>query len=235
MGIIVSTVTAIVSLVVKVKQDKKKDKLEEQEAKTENIKKPIVPPKYYTTIEARRKNVKEGPYTVENIASSLRNDLVPVGYSLEQLRKVGFGADVTEYERRNRERRETNNKNLIEGLEKLKKEIEKGFVSEENMSQEDRELVKKYNIFNPVERAKYISKIDQWIGLAKEKVLSEEALDAMLGAFNLKIGDYDNALKQESIKKQNQQLIDGAMLNRDRKVLESVKRGFRNGYGINKI
>ena len=233
MGLIVSAVTSVVDLVVKVKQDKKKDKLEAEEAKKEDIIKPIVPPKYYSTIEARRKNVKDGPYTVEAIAASLKNDLVPVGYSLEQLRKVGFGADVREYKRRNRERREENNKNLIDGLEKLK-EIEKGFVSEENMSREDRDLLKKYNIFNPVERAKYISKIDQWIDLAKKEVLSEDALNNMLAVFNLRIDDYNDALRQEAIKKQNQQIIDNAVLSRDRKILNSVKRAFRNGYGITK-
>ena len=234
MGLIVSAVTSVVNLVVKVKQDKKKDKLEAEEAKKEDIIKPIVPPKYYSTIEPRRQNVKEGPYTVEAIAASLRNDLVPVGYSLEQLRKAGFGADVREYERRNRERREENNKNLIDGLETLKKEIEKGFVSEENMSREDRDLLKKYNIFNPVERAKYINKIDQWIDLAKKEVLSEDALNNMIAVFNLRIDDYNDALRQEAIKKQNQQIIDNAVLSRDRKVLNSVKTAFRNGYGITK-
>ena len=180
MGLIVSIATSIASLVVTIKQDKKKDKIQQHDERKDNIIKPIVPPKYYSTIEARRKNVKEGPYTVDAIAKSLKNDLVPVGYSLEQLRKVGFGADVEEYQKRHKHRREEDNKNLIESLEKLKKEIEKGFVSEENMSQEDRELVKKYNIFNPVERAKYINRIDQWISLAKDNVLSEDALNSML-------------------------------------------------------
>ena len=235
MGIIVSVAVAITSLVVTIQQDKKKDKIVQDDEKKANILKPIVPPKYYSTIEARRKNVKDGPYTVEAMAASLKNDLVPVGYSLEQLRKIGFGADVTEYERRHKERRETDNKHLIEGLEKLKKEIEKGFVSKDNMSETDRELVKKYNIFNPVERAKYITKIDQWINLGKQEVLSEDVLNNMLSAFNLKIGDYNDALNQEALKKQNQQLVDSAVLNRDKKVLESVRRAFANGYGIKKI
>ena len=125
MGIIVSVAVAITSLVVTIQQDKKKDKIVQNDEKKANILKPIVPPKYYSTIEARRKNVKAGTYTVEAMASSLKNDLVPVGYSLEQLRKIGFGADVTEYERRHKERREADNKHLIEGLEKLKKEIER--------------------------------------------------------------------------------------------------------------
>ena len=235
MGLIVSIATSIYNLVDKVKEDKKKDKIDEDTIKKKDIVKPIVPPKYYSTIEARRKNVKKGPYTVEAIAESLKNDLIPVGYSLEQLRKVGFGADVEEYEKRHKHRRDTNRKNLVDGLEKLKKEIEKGFVSEDNMSQSDRELVKKYNIFNPVERAKYINKLDQWIDLGKKDVLSVEALDNMLSAFDLQINSYQDALHQEALKQQNKQLVDNVVLNRDRKVLQSVKRAFANGYGINKF
>ena len=103
------------------------------------------------------------------------------------------------------------------------------------MSETDRELVKKYDIFNPVERAKYITKLDQWINLGKQEVLSEDVLNNKLSAFNLKIGDYNDALNQEALKKQNQQLVDGAVLNRDKKVLESVRRAFANGYGIKKF
>ena len=170
MGIIFSVTNSIINLVHTVKQNKKKDKLDQDIIKKKDIVKPIAPPKYYPTIEARRKNVKHGPYTVEAMAESLKNDLIPVGYSLEQLRKIGFGADVTEYEKRHKHRREEDNKNLVEGLELLKKEIQKGLVDDENMSQQDKELLKKYDIFNPLERAKYISKLNEWIDLGKRDV-----------------------------------------------------------------
>ena len=235
MGIVFGVVNGIINLVHTVKENKKKDKINQDIIKKKDIVKPIAPPKYYSTIEARRKNVKHGPYTVEAIAESLKNDLIPVGYSLEQLRKIGFGADVTEYEKRHKHRREEDNKNLVEGLEKLKKEIQKGIVDNENMSREDKELLKKYNIFNPLERAKYINKLDQWIDLGKRDVLSIEVLDNMLAAFNLKMDGYSDALRQESLIKQNKQLVDNAVLNRDKKVLDSVKRAFANGYGIKKI
>ena len=235
MGIVFGVVNGIINLVHTVKENKKKDKLDQDIIKKKDIVKPIAPPKYYPTIESRRKNVKHGPYTVEAMALSLKNDLIPVGYSLEQLRKIGFGADVTEYEKRHKNRRNEDNRNLVEGLKKLKKEIQKGFIDDENMSQEDRELLKKYNIFNPLERAKYITKLDQWIDLGKRDVLSVEVLDNMLAAFNLKMDGYTDALRQESLVKQNKQLVDNAVLNRDKKVLDSVKRAFANGYGIKKF
>ena len=147
MGIVFGVVNGIINLVHTIKENKKKDKLNEDIIKKKDIVKPIAPPKYYSTIEARRKNVKHGPYTVEAMALSLKNDLISVGYSKEQLRKIEFGADVDEYERRHKQRRDEDNHNLVEGLEKLKKEIQKGIVDDENMSQEDRDLIKKYNIF----------------------------------------------------------------------------------------
>ena len=77
--------------------------------------------------------------------------------------------------------------------------------------------------------------MDQWIDLAKRDVLSIEVLDNMISAFNLKMDGYSDALRQESLVKQNKTLVDNAVLNRDKKVLDSVKRAFANGYGIKKF
>ena len=235
MGIVFGVVTGIINLVHTIKSNKKKDKLDNDIIKKKDIIKPIVPPKYYSTIEARRKNVKKGPYTVEAIAESLKDDLIPVGYSLEQLRKIGFGADVDEYERRHKQRREEDNRNLIDGLEKLRKEIQKGFIDRNDLSEEDKEIIRKNKLFDPLQTKKYIEKIDSWIDLAKRDVLSVEVLDDMLAIFNLKLDGYQDALRSENLPKQNKELVDNAVLNRDKKVLDSVKRAFANGYGIKKI
>ena len=235
MGIVFGVVNGIINLEHTVKENKKKDKLDENIVKKKDIIKPIAPPKYYATIEARRKNVKKGPYTVEGIAQSLKDDLIPVGYSLEQLRKIGFGADVDEYDKRHKKRREEDNRNLIEGLKKLKKEIQKGFVDRNDLSEEDKKIINKNNLFDPVENEKYVKKIDSWIDLAKRDALSVEVLDNMLSVFNLKLDGYQDALRNENLKQQNQALIDNAVLNRDKKVLDSVKRAFANGYGIKKF
>ena len=235
MGIVFGVVNGIINLVHTVKENKKKDKLDENIVKKKDIIKPIAPPKYYATIEARRKNVKSGPYTVEAIAQSLKDDLIPVGYSLEQLRKIGFGADVDEYEKRHKNRRREDQKNLIDGLEKLKKELKKGFIDRNDLSEEDKKIIKKNDLFNQEENQKYINKINGWIELAKREALSVEVLDNMLSIFNLKLNGYQDALQNENLLKQNQALIDNAVLNRDKKVLDSVKRAFSNGYGIKKF
>ena len=235
MGIVFGVVNGVIDLVHTIKSNKEKDKLDDDIIKKKDIMKPIVPPKYYSTIEARRKNVKKGPYTVEAMAKSLKDDLIPVGYSLEQLRKIGFGADVDEYERRHKRARYEDNKNLINGLRKIKKEIQKGFIDRKDLSEEDKFIIRKNNLFDPVENKKYVEKLDSWIDLARRDVLNEEVLDNMLSVFNLKINSYQDALRSEELKKQNKEMIDNAVLSEDKKVLNSVKRAFANGYGINKF
>ena len=235
MGVVFGVVTGIINLVHTVKENNKKDTLNKDIIKKKDIVKPIAPPKYYSTIEARKKNVKDGPYSVEGIAYSLKNDLIPVGYSLEQLRKIGFGADVDEYEKRHKKIRQTDNKNLIDSLEKLKKELKKGFVDRKDLSEEDREIIKKNNLSDPVENQKYIDKLNSWINLAKKELLSPDVLDSMLNIFNNKLDGYQDALRTNDLEKRNQQLIDNAALNRDKEVLDSVKRAFNNGYGIKKF
>ena len=230
MGVIMSLSWNIMQTVLTIKENKEKDKIDADDVKKRDIIKPIAPPKYYSTIEARRRNVKDGPYSVEGIADSLKNDLIPVGYSLEQLQKVGFGADVREYQRRKKERIEADQKDLIEGLEKLKKELEKGIVEQKDLSEEDKELIKKNDIFNPIQRAKYIATVNNWLELAHRGVLGDDALNSMLKVLHYRIDDYQDAIKEQQINKQNQELIDNAVLNRDKKVLDSVKRAFKHGY-----
>ena len=235
MGTLFSLTTAIMDQANKIKTDQRKDKLENDLRKKDNIIKPIAPPKYYTTIEARRKNVKTGPYSVEGIVMSLKNDLIPVGYSLEQLRKIGFGADVTEYENKHKNRMNEDNNNLIDGLKKLKKEIKKGFVNRDDLSEQDKNIINKNGLLDPSENQKYIKKIDAWLDLAKNNTLSSDTLDNMLSIFNTKLDGYQDALRSDELRQRNEQLINNAVLSRDKKVLDSVKRAFSNGYGIKKF
>ena len=169
------------------------------------------------------------------MSKSLKDDLVPVGYSLEQLSEIGFGADVDEYKRRHKQTREEDKKNLINGLTELKKKIQKGFIDRKDLSEEDKNIIKKNNLFDPAENKKYVEQLDSWIDLARREALSEEVLDNMLSLFNLKISGYQDALRSEELKKQNKEMIDNAVLSEDKKVLNSVKRAFADGYGINKF
>ena len=229
MGITYTIINETMDLVEKVHVDKRKDELKKQQLEEEKIKKPIIPPKYYQTIDARKANVKTGPYTVEAISESLRNDVIPVGYSLEQLRKVGFGADVREYIRREDDRIKSKNDELIRNLERLKKEME-NFVNSDNISQKDKDIIKKYDVFDELSRSKYIAKINKFLNLAKENKLSYEVLNDMTKTLGLKIDDYNDALEAERLKQEHIDLVDQSVSVRDKKVLQSVKRALRNGH-----
>ena len=229
MGITYTIINETMDLVEKTHVDKRKDELKRQQVEEEKIKKPIIPPKYYKTIEARKANVTTGPYTVEAISESLRNDVIPVGYSLEQLRKVGFSGEVREYERRENDRRKSKNDELIKNLERLQKEME-NFVNSNNISQKDKDIIKKYDVFDELSRRKYIAKIDKFLNLAKENKLSYEVLDEMTKTLGLKIDDYNDALEAERLKQEHRDLVDQSVSVRDKKVLQSVKRALRNGH-----
>ena len=120
-------------------------------------------------------------------------------------------------------------------MEKLKKEIKKGFINRKDLSEEDKEIINKNKLFDPEENQKYVDKLNSWIDLAKKDLLSVDVLDSMLSIFNNKLDGYQDALRSNDIEKRNKQLIDNAVLNRDKKVLDSVKRAFSNGYGIKKF
>ena len=227
MGLVQSIVDSTLGIVNKVESNSKKDKIVEKEFEKEKIQKPIDPPKYYTTLEARRQNVKDGPYTVEAIEESLRNDVIPTGYSLEQLRKVGFATNVRLFLERYEDRKKNKNNELTEHLEKLKYEME-NFVNNDNISQRDRDIIKKYDLFDELSQSKYISKIKRFIKLAKEDKLSYDVLEDMTKTFSLKIDDYNDALEAERLKEDHRRLVDETVLTRDKKVLESVKRALRN-------
>ena len=227
MGIVQTIVDGTIGIINKVESNKKKDDIVAHDYEKQRIQTPITPPKYYTTLEARRQNVKDGPYTVEAIEESLRNDVIPTGYSLEQLRKVGFATNVRLFLERDADRRKSKNDELISHLEKLKYEME-NFVNNNNISQRDRDIIKKYDLFDELSKRKYLSKINRFIKLAKEDKLSYEVLDDMSKTLSLKIDDYNDALEAERLKEDHRRLVDETVLTRDKKVLEAVKRALRN-------
>jgi hypothetical protein len=99
MGQAVSFVTSIINTATKLRAEAKQDELDADRRKQDKIKTPIEPPKFYKNIEERALIIKDekNPYSVESIKQSLNRDVVPVGYSLEQLSTVGFDDSVHPY------------------------------------------------------------------------------------------------------------------------------------------
>ena len=197
--------------------------------------KPIVPPQYYKTIEERNKNVKSGPYSTKGITDSLSQDLIPTGYSLEQLSTIGFGANVEEFRKKRKEKQETNRTSLIHGLEKIKDKLKHGLIDSDDLSQYDKDLMRKYKILDPDREKEYIERLENWIDLAKKDLLDEKVLDNMISFLTLKTEDIQDALKEDDIRTQNRELVDKAVTEKDAKILQSVQRAFSHGLGINRI
>jgi len=98
MGGVVSVVQAAINLgkQVKVENDRVKNRKLDKEAA--RLAKPIIPPQPWGTLEARRKNVEKGPYTIDSIRDSLRDGVLPAGWSEEQLSNVGFETEIKKYQ-----------------------------------------------------------------------------------------------------------------------------------------
>ena len=235
MGILLSLTTKIVDFAQKVKLDKKKDKIEKVKEQKDAILKPITPPQFYKTIEERNKNVKSGPYSTKGIVESLSNDLVPIGYNLEQLEEIGFGANVEEFKKKRNEENKSNKENLISSLEEIRDKLKGGLIDSDELSQSDKDLMRKYKIFDDEKRKVYVEYLTNWIDLAKKDLLDEKVLDNMISFLSLKTEDISDALKEDDIRKQNKALVDNAVDERDAKILRSVKRAFSHGVGIERI
>ena len=215
--------------------DKKKDKIEKDKDKKDAIVKPMTPPQYYKTIAERDRNVKSGPYSTKGISESLKNGLVPIGYSIEQLRIIGFGANVDEYEKTRSKEKKENKEKLVSSLEEVREKLKNGLIDSDDLSQSDKDLMRKYKILDDGKRKSYLIKLDNWIELAKKDLLDEKVLDDMITFLNLKTQDIQDALKEDDIRQQNKTLIDNAVNERDEKILRSVQRAFSHGVGIERI
>ena len=114
MGLMISLGILIVNTVNKIKNQKHQDAMQAKKIKLEHYQKPITPPFFYMSIAERDKNVPDGVYSTRGIRESLNDDVIPAGYSLEQLENVGFQKDVNDYTSRK-------NKRLQENKDQFKK------------------------------------------------------------------------------------------------------------------
>lgn len=102
MGIIVSivaVVTTLVGIATTIAGEVERKKTDKAKRAAAKLGKPIKPPFFFTSIAARDKGVNvPAAYTTEGIRTALRGGILPVGYSEEQLDKVGFGPEVKVYQ-----------------------------------------------------------------------------------------------------------------------------------------
>lgn len=191
MGAIVSIVNTITGTIRQIKKDKDADKRAEEKRRLDKIKSPIKPPFFFKTIEDRKKNVTTGPYTVDNIKFDLQRDVLPAGYSLEQLREVGFGDEVDGFIGRREKRIKDNHNQLKDGFLRLKKFIISDF---NDLTKEDQRAVEKTDIKNIHKQKELTDMIDKWIIDVDKDRVSDDILNDMFSILNTRLGIVSDAI-----------------------------------------
>lgn len=223
MGQVISFVTSIINTATKLRAEAKQDELDADRRKQEKIKTPIEPPKFYKNIEERASIVKDekNPYSVESIKQSLNRDVVPVGYSLEQLSTVGFDNSVKKYNERKENRRRELKKEFLSVLGKIEKEVEKGF---EDLSKDDRILFEKMGVFSDESRTKILEQLAQWKKQVDEDTATTSMIDDMIELLKSRVDMVQDVFTQGEFEKKIQEQVDQAERKKTSQALMLVRR-----------
>ena len=198
MGIILSLVSKGITVADKIKKQKEDDRKREEEKKLNEFKKPITPPKYYKTLADRELHVDaSSPYSVANMRTNINRDILPVGYSLEQLDEVGFKPEVDNWKTRRVNEEKELTEELVVTLSKVRKWIAKDFPES---SQLVRDAINDLGLTEEKNKQELLETLDRFITDAKEGNLSVSSLDLMIKIMSEKTGIVtDSISNQESI------------------------------------
>lgn len=225
MGGIISTVVSIVS---NIKAGSDADKKAEERRKLMGYTDPTEPPKFYSTIASREKNLKEGPYTVEAIRESLSKNIMPVGYSEETLTKVGFEKEVNEYIKNKKKIRDDARQDLKKYFLFLKNNIEKDFPE---LSESDKKAIQRSGILDKRRKAETLQYLDNWTKDIDKGFLSDETLNNMVSIANARLGLFQDAIGYEKSKEALSKSLDAARKTRDDQTLKVLRRNLKaQGY-----
>ncbi|MHC4834808.1 MAG: hypothetical protein ACYTCN_02485 [Planctomycetota bacterium] len=223
MGQAVSFVTSIINTATKLRAEAKQDELDADRRKQDKIKTPIEPPKFYKNIEERALIIKDekNPYSVESIKQSLNRDVVPVGYSLEQLSTVGFDDSVKKYNERKENRRKELKKEFSSVLGKIEKEVEKGF---EDLSKDDRILFEKMGVFSDESRTKILEQLAKWKKQVDEDTATTSMIDDMIELLKSRVDMVQDVFTQGEFEKKIQEQVEQAERKKTSQALMLVRR-----------
>lgn len=203
----------ILSIGKKIEANILNDKLRKKTQKFQNTINPITPPFYYRSLKERSKNLSPShPYSVENIISNLNNDVIPVGYSLEQLSFIGFGEQVENFNKRSDKQKE----NLINQFKELTKKLVDVLDNEDDKKYLS-SFVDKLSIDNTLEEQDRIYKII--IDFINRKQSSDEA-DKRIK--NLQEIVSKNLFKQMNFISNQSQIINNKRILRELKSLNKL-------------
>lgn len=225
MGQVISGVEAVIDVVRKFRDWATEDRRDADRKRLDDIRDPIEPPKFYGSIADRQKNVPAAnTYSVDKIRQSLEGDIVPAGYSLEQLESIGFKPEVDALKKRRTERVSGQRKLIKGALWNIIKTLERGFP---DLSEEDRTALQRAGLFNDNENAKLIVKIKGWIEEVDKNQVDPSILDDILAMAQSRIAVVTDALDRAQLNVELQSRIRDAQGKRDNSILEILNRSLR--------
>lgn len=225
MGQVISIVSGIVDGIRKIRQWVVEDKVSAERKRLDDLKDPITPPQFYNSLKDRAKNVvSTNSYSVEKIREALNNDVVPAGYSLEQLEATGFNEEVDDLRKRRTDSVNKERKSLKDAFNQVMMTLESGFP---DLTQEDRNALQKAGLLNEQNNKKLVDKIKGWMeGIDKGEV-DVSMIDEILSIAQARTAVVNDALDRAQLNVELQSRIKDAQGKRDASILEILNRSLR--------
>lgn len=225
MGQVISIVSGIVDGIRKIRQWVVEDKVSAERKRLDDLKDPITPPQFYNSLKDRAKNVvSTNSYSVEKIREALNNDVVPAGYSLEQLEATGFNEEVDALRKRRNESVIKERKNLKDAFNQVMMNLEAGFP---DLTQEDRNALQKAGLLNEQNNKRLVDKIKGWMDGIDKGEVDVSMIDEILSIAQARTAVVNDALDRAQLNVELQSKIKDAQGKRDASILEILNRSLR--------
>jgi hypothetical protein len=223
MGQVISAVTTIIDTIKGFRDDSRQDAKDEERRRIDSIKDPIPPPRFFTSIAERDKNISNStdPFSSESIRLSLESDIVPTGYSLEQLESVGFSPEVKAYKNRRAERIAQRKNQLKQNLNQVLGVLSESFP---DLSEDDRKAFEAAGLFNDTDKKMLIIKIKGWIDAIDKNEIDLDVLNSILKLASYRVDVIQDALGSYQLKQDIQAKVAAAENKRDSTILEYINR-----------
>lgn len=226
MSTFIALASSIIDAVKGFRDNARQDERDADRRRLDSIKEPIPPPRFYRTIALRDKNVMDSadPYSTMSIRDSLRNDVIPTGYSLEQLSSVGFSEEVNSYKKRRGERIMNQRKVLKDSLNSVVNLLQKSFP---DLAEDDKRALQQAGLFNDRDVQDLVSKVKRWIMAVDKNQLDSQTASDILQIVQSRLELTQDALDRFQLDKDIQDKISEAQGKRDNTILEFVQRSLR--------
>lgn len=228
MGLVISLITTLIGAATTIKSQIDQDTSDDDKRRLDKIRNPITPPSFYKDLEEREKNVPTGPYSVDKIRESINRDVIPVGYSTEQLSEVGFKSEVDKFIERREKIRKDNLDLLSKNLKTISDSLRDNF-NKFDLTKDDRKSLERIDFFNKDKNESIAIQIDQWTEQAKVGEITSKTLDNLISFFNQKTGFAQDSINVTQKQNDAQLNIEKAQDARDTSSLKVINRAL----GIN--